>query len=47
MDGTWEYHPEIGNPVQKGRAWYALTYKWILAINFHRPKEAKQEGRPK
>jgi hypothetical protein len=42
-----------GNPVPKGHAWYVLTYKWVLAmksrdhVTLHRPKEAKQEGRPK
>jgi hypothetical protein len=39
--------------VSKGYARYILTCKWILAIKYrhhailHRPKGAKQEGRPK
>jgi hypothetical protein len=53
MDGTWEYHPEWGNPVLKEHARYVLIYEWISVTKHryhvvpHRPKEAKQEGRPK
>jgi hypothetical protein len=51
MDGTWQYHPECGNPDPKGHAWNVLTYEWILAqdthATIHRSKKAKQEGRPK
>jgi hypothetical protein len=32
MDGTREYHSELGNPIPKGHSWYVLTYKWTLAI---------------
>ena len=34
MAGTRKYHPELGNPVTKGYAWYVHTYKWILAIKY-------------
>jgi hypothetical protein len=50
MDGSYKYNPERGNPDPKWCAWYVLTYKWILAINcriLYRPKEVRQEGRPK
>jgi hypothetical protein len=30
MDGTREYHPELGNPITKDNTWYALTDKWIF-----------------
>jgi hypothetical protein len=49
-----KYHPESGNPDPKEHAKYVLTDKRILANKLlntndtpNRPKEAKQEGRPK
>jgi hypothetical protein len=32
MDRTRKYHPEYGNLVPKGYAWYLLTDKLILAL---------------
>jgi hypothetical protein len=37
MDGTRKYHPEWGNPDQKGQAWYVLTDQWILAKKYRTP----------
>jgi hypothetical protein len=37
MDGTRKY-PDCGNLVTKEHAWYAFTYKWILAQKFRIPK---------
>jgi hypothetical protein len=33
MYGSWEYHPEWGNPVSKGLVWYMFIYKCVLAIH--------------
>jgi hypothetical protein len=48
------YHPGLGNPDPKRHPRNVLTDKWILAIKVqvtndrpHRPKEVKQEERPK
>ena len=38
MDGTRKYHPEWGNSITKEHTWYALTYKWILALKLRIPK---------
>jgi hypothetical protein len=38
MDGPTKYHPERGNPDQKGHAWYVLTDKWILAKKYKIPR---------
>ena len=38
MDGTWEYHPELGDSVTKEQTLYVLTDKWILAQKFGIPK---------
>ena len=34
MDGTCEYHPELGNSVMQEQTSYALTDMWILAQMF-------------
>jgi hypothetical protein len=33
MDGSGRYHPECSNPITKEHTLYALTDKWILALN--------------
>ena len=38
MDRTRKYHPEWGNSITKEHTWYALTYKWILALKLRIPK---------
>jgi hypothetical protein len=52
IDGTWEHHPEWGNPVTKGVAWYVLSYTWILALKYRyhatleRPKKPNKKDSP-
>jgi hypothetical protein len=52
MGGNRKYHSECGNPDPKRHAWYALMYKWILAIKYRilmlqstdSEKQNKKEG---
>ena len=54
MDGIEKYHPEFGNSVQKGHAWYILNSKWILdkkvqntQDTVHRTQRGQQAEVPK
>jgi hypothetical protein len=34
--GKWvEFHPDQSNPKLETHIWYALTYKWALAIKYN------------
>jgi hypothetical protein len=55
MNGKWMELENIilSEETESQKYMVCITYKWILAkkyryhVTLHRPKEAKQEGRPK
>jgi hypothetical protein len=46
MNGARKYHPEQGNPVSKGHAWYVIMAKLKTQVTAHADKDVENKNTP-